>query len=216
MMKKTAVICFSMVMIAIIVSLFFDIQIVEGISVIRNTLLDDFFLGITFVSSGVIIFFILTSLFLWKEKKRRWIVPLWATLALSVVVSFLLKVSVQRLRPYQLPEVIGIINVLPVLQETTHALWNFSFPSFQAMLAFCALPIICKEFPRLKYAWIVFAGLIAFSRVYFGVHFLSDVLAGGLIGYIIGMMILKAESEYKIGQKISEMCERAFKRKKKR
>lgn len=194
---------FSLIVPIIFISLFFDIQIVEGISAIRNTVLDDFFLGITFVSSGIIIFFILGSLFLWKENKRKWILPLWLTLALSSIASLLLKITIQRLRPYQL-DLVNIINVLPVLQETTHAMWNFSFPSFQAMLAFCAIPILAKEFPKLKYTWIIFAGLIAFSRVYFGVHFLSDVLGGGLIGYLIGSLIVRAEYKYKFGEKISK------------
>ena len=65
------------------------------------------------------------------------------------------------------------------------------------MLAFCAIPFLSKEFPKFKYFWIAFASLIAFSRVYFGVHFLSDVIAGGLIGYLIGWFVLKTEKENK-------------------
>jgi len=70
------------------------------------------------------------------------------------------------------------------------------------MLAFCALPILSKEFPKLKYAWIAFAGLVAFSRVYFGVHFLSDVIAGSLIGFLVGTIIVRGEKEYKFTERI--------------
>ena len=49
-------------------SLYFDSEIVRGISSIRNNLLNDFFMGITFVSSILIIFLFLTLLFI-KEKK---------------------------------------------------------------------------------------------------------------------------------------------------
>lgn len=197
-MKKKGVIIFAIALISIFVSLYFDPQIVQAVSKIRTDLLNNIFLGITFVSSGVIIFFILTSLFLWKEHKRKWILPLWITLALSVIVSLLLKITIQRQRPYQL----GIVSVLPVLQEAAHSVWDFSFPSFQAMLAFCAIPILNKEFPKFRYVWIGFACLIAFSRVYFGVHFLSDVIAGGLIGYLIGVIVVKLETENKLAQKI--------------
>lgn len=208
-MKQKEVIIFMLIIFAVLLSLYFDIQIVQGISLIRNNILDNFFLGITFVSSGVIIFFVLTSLFLWKENKRRWIIPLWLSLFLSAIVSFILKISIQRLRPYQI-SLDGIIHSLPVLQEVTHSLWDFSFPSFQAMLAFCAIPILAKEFPKLKYAWIVFASLIAFSRVYFGVHFLSDVIAGALIGYILGMLMVRAETEYKLGERIAGNISRSI------
>ena len=186
------------------ISLYFDSEIVKGVSLIQNPALDDFFMGITFVSSGVVIFFVLTSLFLWKENKRRWILSLWITLALSVIVSFLLKASIQRKRPFQL----GIVTIISALEKASHLTWNFSFPSFQSMLAFCAIPILSKEFPKFKYVWIGFATLIAFSRVYFGLHFFSDVIAGGLIGYLIGIIIIKAELENKFGEKIIKIFRR--------
>lgn len=198
MKKRKGIIIFTLVLLSILISLYFDSYIVKGISLIRIEFLNDFFMGLTFASSGIIILFILTSLFLWRDHKRKWILPLWFTLGISAIVSFLLKIIVQRQRPFQL----AIVSTLPVLAKNSHLTWNLSFPSFQAMLAFCAIPILSKEFPRLKYVWILFAGLIAFSRVYFGLHFLSDVIAGGLLGYLIGMMIIKVEKENKFGEKV--------------
>lgn len=197
-MKKREIIFAFLIILVIVVSFYFDSEIVKGISLIRNSFLDEVFLGLTFVSSSVIIFFFLTSLFLWRERKRKWIFPLWFTLFLSVVVSFLLKVAVQRQRPFQL----GIVSVLSVLEKSSHLIWDFSFPSFQAMLAFCAVPILSKEFPKFKYVWIVFASLVAFSRVYFGLHFLSDVIAGGAIGYLLGVIVIKIEKENKFWERI--------------
>jgi len=195
-MKKGAVFIFAFVVLAIFISLYFDSEIVKGISLIRNNFLNDFFMGITFVSSKIIVFFFLTGLFLWKKQKL--VLPLWITLGLAVAVSFLLKVVVQRQRPFQL----GIVSVLPVLEKISHAIWNFSFPSFQTMLVFCVIPVISKQFPKLKYYWIAFAVLVGFSRIYFGLHFLSDVIAGAAIGYFLGIIILKLEEKYKFGEKI--------------
>jgi len=203
-MKKRNFLIAVIVILAIIISFYFDSKIVEGVSLIRNNFLNDFFMGITFVSSEVIIFFFLTSLFLWREHKRRWILPLWLTLGLSVIFGFLLKIAVQRPRPFQT----GIVSILPVLEESNYLVWNFSFPSFQAMLAFCAVPILAKEFPKFKYVWIIFAGLVAFSRIYFGLHFLSDVIAGGIIGYLLGVFIVKLEKEKKFGERIMKNWKR--------
>lgn len=183
---------------AIFVSLRFDSAISKAISMIRIEQLNNFFLGITFWSSEIIIFFVLTSFFLWSENKRRWIAPLWITLFLSAAISFLLKISIQRMRPFQQE----IVSTLPVLISNNYATWNFAFPSFQAMLVFCAIPILSKEFPKFKYVWILFAVLVAFSRVYFGLHFMSDVIAGGLIGYLIGTIVIWQEKEHKFGEKI--------------
>jgi len=198
MKKKKIVILGILIAFSILVSFYFDSEIVSGISLLRNGFLNDFFMKVTFISSEIIIFFFLTILFLWRDNKRKWVLPLWVTLALSAVVGFLLKVAVQRQRPFQ----IGIVSLLPALEKTSHLIWNFSFPSFQTMFVFCAIPILSKEFPKFKYVWIIFASLVAFSRVYFGLHFLSDVIAGGLIGYLLGAIIIKIERENKFGEKI--------------
>ena len=176
-----------------------DSDIVAGISLIRNSVLNDFFVGITFFSSSIIFIF-LTVLFMQKNKKK-WLLPLWLTMLVSVIISFLLKVSVQRIRPYQME----LISILPGFESLAHSVWNFSFPSFQTMLVFSAVPFLSKEFPRFRYVWIIFASLVALSRVYIGLHFLSDVILGGLIGYLLGAAVIKTEKENKY-------CERFYKK----
>ena len=176
-----------------------DSDIVAGISLIRNSVSNDFFIGITFFSSSIIFIF-LTALFMQKNKKK-WLLPLWLTMLVSVIISFLLKVSVQRMRPYQME----LISILPGFESLAHSVWNFSFPSFQAMLVFSAVPFLSKEFPRFRYMWVIFASLVALSRVYLGMHFLSDVILGGLIGYLVGAAVIKTEKENKY-------CERFYKK----
>lgn len=197
-MKKKNIMIIVFLIFAVIISLYFDSEIVKGIEIIRNEIFDDFFLGLTNITSEIIIFFFLTSLFLWHDNKRKWILPLWFTLLLSVVISFILKVSVQRLRPFQT----GIVSILPILEKSSHLIWNFSFPSFQTMLTFCAIPVLSKEFPRFRYVWIILASLVAFSRIYFGLHFLSDIIAGGLVGYLLGVIVIKTEKRNKFWEKI--------------
>jgi len=186
------------ILISLIFSLYFDREIVKFFSIFRNPFLDNIFLFITFVSSEIIISFVLTSLFLWRENKRKWIAPLWLSLGLVAVISFILKVTVQRDRAFQL----GIVPLISSLQEASFSTWNWSFLSFQTALGFCAIPILNKEFPRLKKFWILFAILIGLSRIYFGLHFMSDIIAGGVLGYLIGAIILKLEEENNFGEKI--------------
>ena len=196
--NKNLAVLFIVLSFAVILSFVFDNLIVQNISKLRNVFLDDVFSGITFISSEIIIFFFLTSLFLWQEHKRKWILPLWLTLGASAIISFILKIAVQRMRPFQQ----NLVSIPEMLASKSYEIWNFSFPSFQAMLVFCALPIISKEFPKIKWAWIVFAFLVAFSRVYFGLHFLSDVLVGGILGYLIGVLVIKLENKKKFVERI--------------
>lgn len=198
MKNKKVVWIIASIIILFVLSVYFDSYIIDGVSYIKNGFLDEIFLGLTFTSSNLIIFFLLTSLFLWNENKRRWILPLWFTLFLSTLASFILKVAIQRPRPFQQ----GLMEISSFLVKNSYAVWDFSFPSNHTLLAFCAVPLLSKEFPRLRYAWIILACLVGFSRLYFGFHFLSDIIAGAAIGYLIGAVIIKSEKESRFWEKV--------------
>jgi len=201
-MKKEWLIRLSIIVLLGFISLWFlDTLISSNIDSIRGFIPDLFFLGFTFEMQTFVVLFFLTSLFLFHEHKRRWILPLWLSAAMAIILSYVLKVGVARPRPFQT----GIIGVSAIAQSMLGAsvnTWNLSFPSFQAVLAFSAIPLLSKEFPRFKWVWFAIACIIAFSRVYFGVHWASDVIFGGLIGYLIGWIFVKVEEKYKFGEKL--------------
>lgn len=200
MKKSVFIVGLFIVSISAFMAFLYDFELVQFISTLRNMSLDYVFLSVTFASNTFIVFFFLTSLFLWKEHKRRWIFPLWFASLFSAIISYLLKIIIARPRPFQ--------KGVPVLQIAFHFMkdnflsWNFSFPSFQAMLVFSALPLMNKEFKKFKYIWLVFACLVALSRVYFGVHYLSDVFVGAIIGYVIGYVMVIIEEKHNLGLKL--------------
>lgn len=57
-----------------------------------------------------------------------------------------------------------------------------SFPSGHAATAFAAAAAVGFVYPRLRLPMFVLAALVALSRVYLGVHYPADVLAGALLG----------------------------------
>lgn len=197
---KTALIISLICLIFLVISFLFDNQIIKFIESQRNSIFDYFFLSFSLGSNIFIVFFFLTTLFLWKENKRRWIIPLWLSALFSVLISFLIKIIIHRKRPFET----GIVSVLGIIfnfMRNNFNVWDFSFPSMHTMIVFAALPVLDKEFKKFKYVWIVFAVLAGFSRVYFGAHYLSDVLVGAIIGYLIGYVMVFIEEEYETGRK---------------
>ena len=172
MIKKNYMAFFILLLILIIILSFkFDNELIYAFSLLKSSLLDKFFLMINNISSRLIIFLFLTTIFFIGKKsrimKRRWILPLWFTLILSSLINFFIKILIKRPRPYTL----GLISIPESLIEASHSVWNFSFPSSHAMMVFAVLPILNKEFHKFKYVWIVFAVLVSISRVYLGLHY---------------------------------------------
>src|SRR5262245_28187449 len=71
----------------------------------------------------------------------------------------------------------------------TAPLDQYSFPSGHTMHAVAFSMIATAHHPELACILVPFSSLIAMSRVILGLHYPTDVLAGGLIGaYIASMM----------------------------
>lgn len=126
---------------------------------------------------------ILCSLALLCFKKTRWagaagILALVFSLMLNNV---LLKHLFSRTRPYEVVE--GLILM-------TKKATDFSFPSGHAGSSFAAATAIFLMLKgianRARWVPVVFAFLMAFSRLYIGIHYPSDVICGALTGTLCG------------------------------
>ena len=99
-----------------------------------------------------------------------------AEAATLVLFRFLKKIS-KRKRPCQL-EAHCWANVLPPDQ--------FSFPSGHSMSAFAIAVPLCMFYPHLQAGLLALSLSIAISRVILGMHFVSDVVVGSLLGAGLG------------------------------
>jgi undecaprenyl-diphosphatase len=84
-----------------------------------------------------------------------------------------IKALVQRPRPH-----VSRIVALP---------HSSSFPSGHATSSFACAVVIGALVPRLRGAVLILAVLIAYSRLYVGVHYPLDVLAGAGLGLLVGL-----------------------------
>jgi len=180
--KDKKMIIFGAVILVFLLSFFFDNKIISLMHLVKSLALDyaaDWFSN---VASIMIVLLIITSLFLWEEKKQKWIKPLWVSFALTAITSIFLKLVITRPRPAG--EAFFMFTKVA----------DYSFPSIHTALAFSVLPVLDKEYPKLKWFWASFAVFVGLSRLYLGMHYLSDVIGGAVIGYLIGWLVVSRKS----------------------
>lgn len=66
---------------------------------------------------------------------------------------------------------------------------TYSFPSGHATVSFACATVLALAVPRLRVPLYALAALIAFSRIYVGVHFPFDVIAGAVLGFGIAIAL---------------------------
>lgn len=165
-----------------------DVKLANLFVMFRTELLDKTFLYITLLGKSNIVFiFTLSAIFLlWFWKKRVFIFPFLITLFGTALFTHLGKVIFQRARP----------------EFALYTENSFSFPSGHAAIAVALYGFLTYILMRNFESWkkkinILFIGLIiifliGLSRLYLGVHYLSDVWAGYLVGalwFIVGITI---------------------------
>lgn len=133
-------------------------------------------------------FWILTCLLLMVNKKTRraGITALCSVALGALMTNVVLKNLVDRTRPYE--AVAAVIPLIPYPGDS-------SFPSGHTCASFAAALIYIRMLPRrIGIATVVLAALIAFSRLYLGVHYPSDVLAGFLIACLASAVVYRLQA----------------------
>ena len=117
-----------------------------------------------------------------KKKGRIAVVLLILGITLSdQVCNNLLKPLVGRVRP---------CNVLDNVHLLINCTKSFSFPSSHATNIFTGMIILSFVYPKLRIGLLTFAALVAYSRVYVGVHYPFDILAGTALGVACAATII--------------------------
>ena len=161
-----------------------DIQILLFIQEnIRHYILTPFFTLITneyflYILLGIVLIYMFKK----NEDTRR--------LAKETIIAFLIcTLLFRRPRPFD-----AFSQLIPLVDKPS----DYSFPSGHTASAFICAFMVYDGLPK-KYSILVFilAILVAFSRLYVGVHYPTDILAGIVLAYIVYKFMKKTMSTKK-------------------
>ncbi|MCI8478140.1 MAG: phosphatase PAP2 family protein [Oscillospiraceae bacterium] len=154
---------------------------------IRLSLLDPLVLCYTHLGDAGVLWIVLSLLLLCRPKTRKAGLLALCAMALGLLCNnMILKRLVQRPRPWL---------VVAGLQPLTAPPDPNSFPSGHTCAAFAAALSWRHTLPWRQAGWVgvAMAVLMGFSRLYVGVHFPTDVLAGGLMGTLCAWAVWQGE-----------------------
>ena len=160
---------------------------------LRMDMLTPFMKSVTFLGNGGWFWILCAVVLLAVPKTRKTGYAAVLSLIFGVIVTnLLLKNIVARPRPFA-----EIEALIPLIAKPT----DFSFPSGHTTASFAVALVMLRMLPKkIGIPAVVLAALVAFSRLYLGVHYPTDVLAGfviALVGSTLSVWIVRTKPEDK-------------------
>ena len=145
---------------------------------------------ITYIGEAGAIWIVIGLILIFACKDRRTGILVLAGLAIGYLINdIIIKNIVMRPRPFL---------DIPALETLIKQPSSFSFPSGHSSSGFCSAYIISARKGG-KWRWCyALAAVIALSRPYVGVHYLSDILVGAILGTLVGIIISAAEKKLSV------------------
>lgn len=177
----------------------FDQQIVLWANGLHNPVMDE----IMWVISSKIAWIPLYIFLFWVSYKTYgfpkviyFTVFILLTIGLTdFICSGILKPYFERFRPSHEPALEGMLHFYQYGNGDYYKGGMYGFVSSHAG-NFFALGSFCgfgnqKTYPRLPLVLLGIAVVVSFSRMYLAAHYLTDIIAGGLIGVTVGVFMLR-------------------------
>ena len=160
-----------------------DVMIFQWLRTHNWPALDVVMAGFSDIARGSIIWAALAVLIA-LVRPGRW--PAAVQVFLAIVVAFLLtdyvaKPLFNRGRPYESDASTRVFGYKPTTR---------SFPSGHAAGAIAGAYSLARLAPEARAIFWMLAALVAISRVYLGVHYPADVIAGALMGWAIAAFVV--------------------------
>lgn len=147
----------------------------------RTGWLDPIFVGLSWIGTDGAVWIVVALVLAVLWRRARVLVTTLVAVALADLLAYALKETIGRDRP-----------PLHGVRALVHVPGTGSFPSGHAATAFAGATVLALAVPRLAAPAFVLAAAIAYSRVYDGVHYPADVVAGALLGVLLALLCVRA------------------------
>lgn len=158
-----------------------DNSILNFLVSIRTEFFNDLFSFFSYIGNGGMVW-IITGLILmiFRRTRKAGFILLLSIGITALINNFVLKIIIDRARPFITDE-----SIITIITKPAGA----SFPSGHASSSFAAAAILIKYFRKKGLFGLATAILISFSRIYFCVHYPSDIIVGAVEGIIIALIV---------------------------
>ncbi len=143
----------------------------------RVSWLDWLFIDLSWIGSLGAIWLAIAALLMVLWRRPSIFVSVLVAVAVSDLLAEAGKLVVQRHRPFE-------TQIGP--HSNAH-----SFPSGHTATSFAAATVLSVYAPRWRVPFFLLASLIGLSRIYNGMHYPTDVLAGAVLGVLVAVVVLQ-------------------------
>lgn len=169
-----------------------EIDVFNFINSHHSSFWDSFMFMLSFQYSWIPL---LICFFVYVFYKKRFVdgLLLILMLVLCVVIgdqisSGISKPFFARLRPTHFPEIKDYVNTVYGYKGALYGFFSGHACNYVAVISFLSFVIRDKFSVAIL---CIYGALVCYSRMYLGVHFLSDILVGMAIGFIIGFLVFR-------------------------